>query len=546
MSLRGIDVSGWDEGIDLAHTIADFVFVKSTEGLQGTRYNPGYRAMADEAAGSGKLIGFYHYANGKDAVAEADAFYAAVSDYKGRAAVALDWEGQGNPLFGTGQDVAWCKRFLDRLTELWGATPLLYIDKGTTNAHDWSPCRDYPLWGAQYASNDPVYGYQSEPWQSSEPWGAWGKNPTIFQYTGSLHLNSAGDFGLDGNIYYGTREDWARLCGRNGSVSMTKRERVLEKVRSQLGVRYYSMHEGPRGSAVEGWGCAMLCAWCYDQVLGTAYYGSCYNFAGDALGQSPNHGGGQWQFVDDPRPGDLVIYVKPDHNGRDAEDYGHIAMLVGNDRIIGSYGVGKPGEPGYKPMLGVAETSIGYQSLGNGWRYLRNTRIDNEPAPAPTPDPTPTQPASKPKNDLRLAYRAHVQKAGWLPAVRDGQIAGTTGYAARIEAIKITPPEGVHLEVHAHVQGHTSELCYEDVHRGKSSGTGSSAHDPIIGTVGEGKRLEAVKVHVTKLPAALKDKKIWMQAHVERIGWLEPVCGGAWCGTRGKSLRLEAIKMWFE
>lgn len=54
-------------------------------------------------------------------------------------------------------------------------------------------------------------------------------------------------------------------------------------------------------------------------------------------------------------------------------------------------------------------------------------------------------------NDSGFHYRAHVADLGWLDSVRDGQTAGTTGRALRLEAFKITPPEGVELTVLAHV-----------------------------------------------------------------------------------------------
>ena len=151
--IHGVDISGHDEGIDAAGIAGDFVFVKATEGLQGTIYNPAYRDMAYSALDSGKLIGFYHYANGDDPIAEADSFLSAVADYRGRAALALDWEGDGNRAYLAGDDAEWCKRFLDYVSDVWGCTPIIYMDKGTTNALDWSiVARDYPLWGAEYAN----------------------------------------------------------------------------------------------------------------------------------------------------------------------------------------------------------------------------------------------------------------------------------------------------------------------------------------------------------------------------------------------------------
>lgn len=161
-------------------------------------------------------------------------------------------------------------------------------------------------------------------------------------------------------------------------------------------------------------------------------------------------------------------------------------------------------------------------------------------------EPLPVVPEQLPGelvNDRGIWYRAHVQNAEWMEPVRDGQCAGTVGYSARLEAIKITPPEGVELEVIAHVQG-IGNLWFEGVRRGEGSGLGSSDEDPIIGTVGESRRLEAVRVRVTKRPEGLGHLRV--QAHVQGVGWLDAVGEDQWAGTRGQSLRLEALRMWFE
>ena len=211
--LNGVDIFGWDRGINVANTDADFFIIKATEGVQGTIYNPWYSTWATEALNNGKLIGFYHYANGGDPLKEADSFYSAIQNYKGRAIACLDWEGQGNSLFGTGKDVAWCKKFLDRLKLRFGGTPLIYMSKSVTNEYDWSSvASSYPLWGAQYPSYDPIYGYQSDPWQSSSSWGAWGKDPLIFQYTstGVLTHNGGIDY-FDFNLFHGSVTDWRQL-----------------------------------------------------------------------------------------------------------------------------------------------------------------------------------------------------------------------------------------------------------------------------------------------------------------------------------------------
>ncbi len=220
--LFGVDVSGHDWGngssartLRLSEVEGDFFIIKATEGVQGTIYNTRYKLMAEQALSSGRLIGFYHYANGGDAIAEADSFYNAIKDYKGRAIACLDWEGAGNKLFDTGKDVAWCKKFLDRLKLRFGGTPVIYTSKSYTNAYNWSSvANSYPLWGAEYPDYDDVYGYQSNPWQSSRQWGAWGSYPTIHQYTstGVLSRNGGCKY-FDCNIFYGSATDWKKLQG---------------------------------------------------------------------------------------------------------------------------------------------------------------------------------------------------------------------------------------------------------------------------------------------------------------------------------------------
>ena len=120
----------------------------------------------------------------------------------------------GNKLFTSGMDVAWCKKFLDRMKSRFGGTPFLYTSKSYTNYYDWSSvANQYPLWGAEYGGYEDTVGYETDPWQSSMGWGAWGRIPTIFQYTGNGVLESAGTNGyFDFNLFYGNAADWAAYC----------------------------------------------------------------------------------------------------------------------------------------------------------------------------------------------------------------------------------------------------------------------------------------------------------------------------------------------
>lgn len=242
--LCGVDVSGWQAGIDTASLTADFVIIKSTEGIQGTRYNPGYRTMADKAADSGKLIGFYHYANGGDPVAEADCFYESIREYRGKAVYALDWEGQGNRTFETGEDVRWCKAFMNRIDERMGGKCLLYTSKGVCNAYDWSECKDHPMWGAEYAYDDYTYqGYQQEPWESNAAWGAWGRPCSIHQY-GFVNPrpNNGGYSKLDADLLHEDAGMWTVWAGSKDAKAPRERpERTLVRLNDVAATIHYDM-----------------------------------------------------------------------------------------------------------------------------------------------------------------------------------------------------------------------------------------------------------------------------------------------------------------
>lgn len=155
---------------------------------------------------------------------------------------------------------------------------------------------------------------------------------------------------------------------------------MVAAARTQLGVRYYSMHWGPKGSAIPGWGCAMFVAWVHQQVFGTDYYGSCWNFAGDALGSKTlNQGGGQFKFIDpsEAKPGDCVLYGAAGYNGKDADDYGHIALYIGDGKVIGAMGQGVPGAANYL-NIGISDTTVAKQNIGGVTRYIRCTLLDDD------------------------------------------------------------------------------------------------------------------------------------------------------------------------
>lgn len=204
--LKGIDVSshnGWPFSVNTEkyYMDSDFVIVKAT---QGTSYlYKDYRNVAERAIADGKLIGFYHYANGNDPLKEAEYFYNAISDYLGRAVMCLDFEHEQNSAYN---DLTWAYRFVNRFHVLANTWPLVYVSAAARSKV--SNCaKTCGLWVAGY----PRIGYAS--WAlprfaySVDPWPMY----TIWQYTngpnGTCDLNAAN---LD-------RDGWLRIARGDGA-----------------------------------------------------------------------------------------------------------------------------------------------------------------------------------------------------------------------------------------------------------------------------------------------------------------------------------------
>lgn len=121
----------------------------------------------------------------------------------------------------------------------------------------------------------------------------------------------------------------------------------------------------------------------------------------------------------------------------------------------------------------------------------------------------------------KFLVNPHVQNRGWLGERACENIIGITGHNLRLEAFKINPL-GTEIKAKAHIQG----IGWEDY--------GLIKKDTIIGTVGEGKRLECLCF----------EGDFEYRAHVQNSGWTDwtKADGVATMGTVGQALRIEAIQ----
>ena len=210
MSLNGIDIASWQEGISIRSLkTTDFVIVKATE---STDYiNPFFDEWAAATVACGKCLGCYHFARPGNPEAQAKYFLGKVKKYFGKAIFFLDWEENAIPL-----GPAWAKRWLDYVYKKTGHRPMIYMSKSVCNEYDWSKVVNagYGLWVAQYPDYEPT-GYK-EPWTDSSKFGAWGRHWDIFQYTSEGKIPGYSGR-LDLNKFAYSKATWNSLA-KGGSV----------------------------------------------------------------------------------------------------------------------------------------------------------------------------------------------------------------------------------------------------------------------------------------------------------------------------------------
>ena len=157
-----------------------------------------------------------------------------------------------------------------------------------------------------------------------------------------------------------------------------------------------------------------------------------------------------------------------------------------------------------------------------------NPTPENPTPENPTPEnPTPQNPIVKP---VTVSYSTHIQSYGWnKSAAKNGAVAGTTGKAKRLEAIKISVEgnEDLGIQYTTHCQGY--------------GWLNWSSNGEISGTTGEAKRLEAIKIQLT---GADRDKyDVYYRVHAQGYGWMNWAKNGEAAGTAGHAKRLEAIQV---
>ena len=206
-----------------------------------------------------------------------------------------------------------------------------------------------------------------------------------------------------------------------------------------------------------------------------------------------------------------------------------------------------------------------------------------------SPEITPEAAVNSLEEDTEgLHYQAHVQNIGWMAAVNDGEVAGTQGQNLRMEALKIDL-DSEEIQYRAHVQNVgwqnwvtgsqmagttgqdlrmeaveiklTGEMAqkydiYYRVHVSDYGTLGWAKNGEVAGTTDYKKAAQSIEIRLYEKGDSSAPQTggsyltptnkgmITYQAHVENIGWQGSVADGDMAGTQGRSLQMEAMKIY--
>lgn len=137
-------------------------------------------------------------------------------------------------------------------------------------------------------------------------------------------------------------------------------------------------------------------------------------------------------------------------------------------------------------------------------------------------------------------YRVHCQTYGWLDWAKNGEVAGTSGYAKRIESIQIqlVPKGGAAPGATTRPSRELKGVSYDVYVEGK--GWVNAENGVEAGTIGEGKRMEALRMYVGD---GTYTGSIQYQTYVQTYGWRNLASAGNVSGAENSGKRMEALKI---
>ena len=209
-----------------------------------------------------------------------------------------------------------------------------------------------------------------------------------------------------------------------------------------------------------------------------------------------------------------------------AQSYGWLAWAA-NGAPAGTAGLAKRLEAIQIVIVKKGESfdhAIGNIQSARGEAYIASSTANANPVVAG-------------ENNVNVEYRTHVQSFGWQGWKYNGVMSGTSGKAKRLEGINIkltNKPYSGSIVYTTHVQS----LGWQ----GNENNVNTWFRDgQMAGTSGRAKRLEAIRIALTGEMAEHYD--VYYRVHAQTYGWLAWAKNGEVAGTAGLSKRLEGIQI---
>lgn len=205
--MNGIDISNWQNGINLDAVPYDFIIAKATQGK--TYVSTDCARQVEQARARGKLFGVYHYIDGSGAIGEADFFIDNIKNWVGEGMLCLDWESNQNSAWGN-ED--YLRQVAQRVIDRTGIPPVIYVQQSRmAQVKPIADALNCALWIAQYANMNAT-GYQDVPWNE----GAY--SCAIRQYSSCGRLSGYSG-NLDLNKAYMDAAAWKKYANPSGGAS---------------------------------------------------------------------------------------------------------------------------------------------------------------------------------------------------------------------------------------------------------------------------------------------------------------------------------------
>ena len=139
-----------------------------------------------------------------------------------------------------------------------------------------------------------------------------------------------------------------------------------------------------------------------------------------------------------------------------------------------------------------------------------------------------------------MYYRVHAQNFGWLGWAKNGESAGTAGYAYRLEALQVMLVKKGGAAPGSTSNAFAAKMVSYRTHVQNVGWQGYVSDGATSGTSGRSLRLEGINIQLGSLGY---EGSIRYCTHVQNLGWQSWRSNGAMSGTSGQSLRLEAIRI---